>query len=432
MSALHRDPDPRRAASACAAAAARAAMAAGALVLAATTAFAQTSPWYIGAAQTVTHESNLYRLADGVSPGGGAARSDTLASTALLAGLDQPIGRQRVYGSLSLRANRFSSNGELDNNGYAINVGAELATVGELSGRIDLSSNRSLAEFNPDADVGLVTRRNVERGDNVALDLRLGGAAQLALVAGARAGRVRYSAEEFTSRERDHRALSLGLRYRPVAATVFGVGLRRSTLEYPQADIDTNGDPVADGYARDDLDLTLQMQPSGASNLYARLSFGRTGYDRDTERDYSGVTGALVWNWQATGKVHLSTRLLRDAGQTATDIEFGSFRLGFSKLSQWTLTLQTLADYQATAKVHLNAGLALRSRRLVREPNVLAPERLSGNDTTAELSLGARWEPTRSTVLGCDIGHERRTTDRRLSTPYTAGTFGCYGQIFLR
>ena len=63
---------------------------------------AQTSPWYIGGAQTVTHESNLYRLADGADESVISTKADLISSTALLAGLDQPVGRavafgQRVY-----------------------------------------------------------------------------------------------------------------------------------------------------------------------------------------------------------------------------------------------------------------------------------------------------------------------------------------------
>ena len=57
---------------------------------------AQANPWYIGAAQTLTHESNLYRLADGQTTPDGVSKSDLVSSTALLAGLDQTISRQRL------------------------------------------------------------------------------------------------------------------------------------------------------------------------------------------------------------------------------------------------------------------------------------------------------------------------------------------------
>ena len=48
------------------------------------------------------------------------------------------------------------------------------------------------------------------------------------------------------------------------------------------------------------------------------------------------------------------------------------------------------------------------------------------------LTLGATWEPTRSLVFGCDLGHEQRRTRGDLTLPYGARRVGCSAQFLLR
>ena len=63
-------------------------------------ALAQSQPWYIGAQQRFEHQTNVF----GTSAG---QVSDTVSSTSLLAGIDQTIGRQRLFGSVVAGANRY-------------------------------------------------------------------------------------------------------------------------------------------------------------------------------------------------------------------------------------------------------------------------------------------------------------------------------------
>ena len=55
----------------------------------------EPSPYFIGVTQALTHDSNINRIPNGTS--------DNYSSTGIVAGLDQRIGRQRVYASAGLR-----------------------------------------------------------------------------------------------------------------------------------------------------------------------------------------------------------------------------------------------------------------------------------------------------------------------------------------
>ena len=90
------------------------------------------APYYLGVSQGFTHESNVFR-----SPNGS---SDTYSSTSLLGGFDQPIGRQRLFGTASVSANRYFKQSELDNTSYALNAGLDWETINKLSGNVNASA----------------------------------------------------------------------------------------------------------------------------------------------------------------------------------------------------------------------------------------------------------------------------------------------------
>jgi hypothetical protein len=51
--------------------------------------------------------------------------------------------------------------------------------------------------------------------------------------------------------------------------------------------------------------------------LYVRASPRRAPYAQPSERDFSGLTGALAWQWQPRGSWQVTARAVRDLGQDA-------------------------------------------------------------------------------------------------------------------
>ena len=127
------------------------------LALACTAAMAQSSPYYIGVAQTLAHNSNLVALRDNQPVPAGLSKSDTVSSTALVAGIDQPFGRQRLTGTANLSSNRYSRNSEFNSSGYALRLGLDWQTIERLSGRVSGRKNANRVPGTPAAG----TRENV-------------------------------------------------------------------------------------------------------------------------------------------------------------------------------------------------------------------------------------------------------------------------------
>ncbi len=412
------------------------ALATACALLAGGPALAQSSPYYIGVAQSLGHESNIYRIGKDQALDPSLSKSDTVSGTSLVAGVDQTWGRQRLYGSGNLRANRYSSNKSLDNDSYGLNLAVDWATVGNLSGTVSLAADNSLAQFNNRTVTGgIETQKNEQRVLQFDTKARLGVVTRYTAEAAAGWRKREYSAPSYARYESTQQYVSLGARFRPSSLLNLGVALRLTHVDYPNWR-SAGGAAVEDEQVkRQDLDFTAWWQASGASQLNLRLSPTRSRYDRSTAADFSGLTGSAGWTWQPTGKTRLTTKLSRDTGQSADAVSLGIFGNGITDESRTTTALALKAQHELTGKITLTSGLTYAHRTLRSETLLggVALGGLRGTDNTSILALGARWTPTRSIQVGCDISAERRSSsEQRLSVALRADSFSCYGQFILQ
>jgi hypothetical protein len=397
------------------------------MAIAAPEAFSQTSPWYIGASQAFAYDSNLYRIDDNVTLGEGFSRSDTISTTSLIGGIDQPIGRQRVFGSMSIGYNRYANNDYLNNTSYRFTGGLDWSTVERYSGNLSFASSEAQREFNIDTAPGAApeTEQNLERVNQIDAIFRAGTVTRLTLEGRLGFRQVDYTAADFASLEYERTSGSLGVRYRPGIAT-FGAAISLADTDYNTS---------AERERRTALDLTGSWPANGISSLFVRLSPTRVEYDQFSERDFTGLTGSLRWLWQPTGKLDFTTTLVHDIGQ---DSDFESFGgpvvIGTSNTGRTTTDLRFAAGYALSAKVSMSAALSTSHRDLEETTNVSGEAIVTGtgSDDTVVFSLGARWTPLRSVQVGCDVGREQRSAKGGLTTDYSTNLVSCFGQFTLQ
>jgi hypothetical protein len=407
---------------------------AAAALLAAGPALGQTSPWTVGLAQTVSHDDNLLRLANGQPAPEGFARSDTVSSTALLAGLDQPFGRQRFTANLALRDNRFDRNSLYDNRSHTLAAGLDWSTVERVSGALSASVNRGLSGLNA-TEVGLLREKNLERTGAAGAVLRVGLETEWSAEASIGARRVDNSLELRALQSREFRQDSgaVGLRWRPRAGSSFGLALRQARGRYPKYLELADGSFQADRFSSDDVDLTASVVPSGASRIELRLSSGRTRYDLNEQRNFDGFTGNLAWNWAATGKTRFVFSFTRDRGQDSyATTAFNT--PGSADYSRVTSALRARVDHDPGAKITTYLTLTYLEREIVRTvtlgPFALPPA--SGRERSGVAALGLRWLPTRAVALGCEAGHEDRRGSGDLGSGMRTSNIACFGQVTLQ
>jgi hypothetical protein len=397
-------------------------------------AWAEGPGWGWSVGQQISHDSNLFRLPDSNAPGLTPPRSETLSTTSLDLTLDQPFGRQRLLGRAGVEALRYRHRDELNHDAHQADLRLNWETAGRLSGQLRAASARTLRPLDPRAAEGSQPR-NLESTDEAAALIRLGGAGRLTME-GLLGGRsVRYSDPAFDAAELRTQSAGLGLRWRPAGATTFGAGLRETRGRYLNALDD------ADRYRSRTLDLWMTWTAAPMHRLYLRASPLRARYDQRGERDFSGLTGALAWQWQPRSPWRVTARAVRDLGQDAYLERYGADDSAAQALQGGhvddgvVLTRLTLAAERAvTAKVQASASLSWTRRTLTSQPpstspSIILPAATTAHDTTSQAALGLRWAPRRSIQLGCDASAERRRADGLLSTPYSARVVGCFGRL---
>lgn len=390
---------------------------------------AQSNPFYVGAAQAFTHESNVFRVATGLPES-----SDTYSTTSLLAGIDQPVGRQRFFADAAARYNRYRDNTQLDNTGYGLAAGLDWETIEALSGRVSYTINENLARYGADQGPTLTTK-NMERSQEFYARGRYGLVSLLSLEAIFAHRQLDYSAVQFDFQEFEQDSVSLGMLYRPGGLLTLGAAARRTQGRYPFAVESPAGVFQQDDFRRNDLDLTAVWAATGKSTLKARLSYTKESHEALASRDISGATGAISWDYTPTAKLSFNTELIRDTGAESSfgrPSEVSTISIGNN--SQLSESLSMRGRYEATAKIRAEAFARYVRRDLVNTFALDSGEASTsaGSDKLGELKLGVNYAPTRSVLLGCAFGYEKRGASSAVSYGYSANVASCSAQLKLQ
>ncbi len=397
-------------------------IAAGIALLASGAAWGQSSPYTIGASETISHDSNVVRLPNDTTQVSQRPKAvtDWIATTALFGGIDQPFGRQRAYGNLSVRDNNYRYN-DYDNVAYGLATGLIWSTIDRVSGTVRFNANRTLANFDRGNSAAPVVDKNIEQTQQFDATVSVGGVTDLTFDGG-----YQHQSQRFTAvgNRLTQDQVSLGARHRLAGELTLGAGLRFTNGRYPDLD---------DSFHGRSLDLSADWVPSPISTLQSRLGFGRTDHSKASAQDFSGVTGSLAWDWKPTAKIVVNTQISRATGNDssfAPVLENGQVVGAQADSSRLTSTLGLNTTYEATAKIQLSAGYTLVSRRLTDSLSAAAAQSVTASDRLTRFQFGARYVPTRTIELSCNLGRDRRRADPSpLTYSYAANTVGCSGQI---
>jgi hypothetical protein len=380
----------------------------------------EPNPYYVGASQEFVRDSNFFRVAPDQ-----VATRQTVSSTSLLAGLDQPIGRHRLFADAALRSVRHDGNGQLDYTGNSLLAGADWSAIDVLSGRLTYGTERKLARYGVDYGFVDPNTRVLQTSKELVFKAQYGQASVLAVEGGYTRQEIDFSVQSSNQFEQD--TFMAGVKLWPSGPLTLGLAARRTDGSYPFASLG-GGVVGADDYERNDIDLSGVWAATGASTLSARLSYTKEDHAALPARNVSGTTGAVAWKYQPTGKLKLGLDWIRDTGATS------SFNAGAAggvtpivNSSPLATTWQLQAEYEVLAKVQLQALAREYKRHLINTAGE------TGGDKLVETVLGVNWAPLRSVQVGCSVGREKRDADASgLSTSYSATVTRCLAQLRLQ
>jgi hypothetical protein len=369
---------------------------------------AQTSPYYIGASQGFTHDSNVFR-----DP---SSRSDNVSNTGLLGGIDQPFGRQRLFADASVQLNRYNRHSELNNTSYSLTTGLDWATVERLSGNLNFNSRQNLADLGlAIATPGGAGQKNIERTQQAVASVRWGATSRLGLDGSAEHRRVSFSNDVARAGEYTENVGGAGVRFGSSEQLSFRLGGRVSKADFPHYIDAANPSGTLDKLDRKDVDLSVVWVAGAFTTVNARISSTRENHT--VAPDFSGTTGMIGVDYKLTGKTALKASVARDTGSETTFLVAAPGALPFRVDNNRLSTLTALgATYEATSKISVQADY--------RRTNGTTNGGI--DDNTSTLAVGVTYQASRAISLGCNASHEKR------ENAYNDYTAGCLAKITLR
>lgn len=377
-------------------------------------AWAQQSPYTASVTQSFTRDSNVLRAPID------QAEADTISSTTLGFSLDQPIGRQRVKAEADVQANRFRRDSSLDNNSPTLKAEWDWEAGDHWQGELGASHVQSLYRYNL-SDSTVVLGRNIQTENQQFFRARLGVVTAWTLEAGWGGYQRIYSADQYRSQDLSRNAVTVGMRYRPQPDLSAHINLRHTDGRYPNFS-STLG---TDDYTRWDVETLLNIRMSAASQVDVRLAHTNEVHSQPTATGGPHWTGSIGWQWQPTGKLSFSTRVLRDSDTSNQALGDGLI----NSQNKQTTRLDLSAQWSVTEKVQLGLSYQQSLREL--EHTVSGVGSLSGRDRARTVALQLGYQPVQAFNLGCNASREVRDVsgDTDLSYPYQANVFSCYGQL---
>jgi len=394
------------------------------------------NPYFIGVSQGFTSDSNVYRIPSGPS--------DLYSSTGLFGGFDQPISRQRIFGKAAVSVNRYQDETLLNNTSYDFSLGADLSTIENISGNLNVGISQNLSA--PAATVGVPTAiRNLAQTQYANARLRWGGPSLLSVEGSLGYSKVDNSAPEYLSSDSHETTGSLGLFYRPGEFLRVGVAARFERSYTPNAFLDTTtGSYRSNTGEGRNFDLLAEYTVSDLLRTNGRLSYTRQTNTAIQGADLSGLTGNIAVSWQPTAKTSVRFDAARDAGFETSTLSRYAFVDNGTGLSLTTVSAlyenNRVTDsvglgltYLATAKI--NAGANVRySRATLISVVPTTPGVTTGDtvDVTKSASFGITYLITRAWSANCNYTHETRDVSGAVVYTYKVDAVGCATQFTWR
>ncbi len=375
--------------------------------------------------ETITYDDNLFRISDSASgqnlsgsSNRDAKRSDMVSTTYVGVTFDKLLSRQKLHADILYNVNRYSHYSTLDYNGLRANANWGWQLGNYLKGSLTYERNRTLVDFgslNPEDRDNV---RDVNTYDRFHASADWWFHPEYSFGAGYSRSTNSYTSVQRQANEYEADAAELNAKFQPKSGNLIGLSLRQTKGTYPNRQ---PGNPIGgivdakvdNSFDQTDTEVNGDWRLTGQSRFFGRLGYTTRTHDQISERDFSGMTGRLTYDWAFDGKTNVSIGIRREIG--AVDDIDAAYVLthGISLNPVWN----------PTSKISLAAKYDWSKRRYEGDPfRVIGagtnPSLQSvRKDTVNKASVSGTYVPLRSLRLSLTLQHERRSSTREF-VPY--------------
>ncbi len=268
------------------------------------------------AAENLTHDSNVFRLSDKVSPStvGASQRGDTIYSTYLGIAANVPVAQQRFEAAYTWNRSKFQEFGNLDYTGHTARAAWDYNLQNKVTGVLSYNESQGLASFN-----------NIQANEKDLVTVRQaqGTAAWLVTPRWRMDGRLTGVQTEHTNVVRsindiESEGAEAGLSYVTPQENLIGGSVRYEHGKSPHGNTAPGnpffGLPFTNEYDQWGVGATTTWNLTGHSRFDGRLEVIRRRYNEFTSRNYQGPALRALYRWTPTPKTTVDVGVIRDIG----------------------------------------------------------------------------------------------------------------------
>ncbi|HEY8117834.1 MAG TPA: XrtB/PEP-CTERM-associated polysaccharide biosynthesis outer membrane protein EpsL [Methylophilaceae bacterium] len=362
----------------------------------------------------IRFEDNLFRLSDSVDASsfpGKPSKSDLIYSANAGIKIDKPYAQQRFQLDLVATQNKYQNNSFLDFTGLDYRAAWLWHLTPHISGTVLAEQDQQLVNF---ADFRAFNDSNVQTNQVRVFNIDGEVGSGLHLIGGLLDVRSRNSQNFTAVGNYVQRGGEYGIKYIAPSDSWISLVQRETQGEYrgrildPVAQLDT-------GFEESETEAKLNWKLTGKSTIDARLSYLDRSHDHFSQRDYSGMTGKVEYQWAATGKLQFNASLARNlySFQEATNSYYVADTLSIGPV--WKITAKTTlrARYDYSDRDYRGAIVPVASLR---------------QDTVHSFIMGADWQATRTILVSGILQRDIRASNFN-NLDYSANAIGISAQL---
>ena len=330
------------------------------------------------------------------------AESDWISTSRVRVQLDQPIGRQRFTAYADAGHQEFFRRGDLTNNPYGLGADLDWSAANLWEGELGGDHQKQLFRFSQQPIQG---ERNLEEVSRAWFRVRKGVVTKLSFEAAATAFMRDFSSETFSFNSQRYVAGETGVRFQPSPDLSLRTLFRYTRGSFPERT------ESGDDYTRQDVELNINWQPSGSSNIKARASIGKEDHSLETIRSLNVWAAGLDWNWKPSGKLDFGLSLSRDSDSGSATVLVvspdGGIDLGNAGNTRVNTSASVRLAWVATGKISVTSRVRVSDRSL--DSRRSGTQGARGTDLATEIDVGVLYRAARFLDLSCGMTYDHRS-----------------------
>ena len=213
------------------------------------------------------------------------------------------------------------------------------------------------------------------------------------------------------------------MRYAPGTGTELALVYRNSNGDYPNRQVvdaggGVLGTSVDNGYTQNEVLLRAQYKPDEDSRIFGQVGLTRRSFDNLPERDFSGPTARITYDFRPGGRFFMTADLIRDI---ASEEVLTSNYVDTRKVA-------LRPSFRLTGKTTLTGNFSYAKLSYEGDPGFVAASAQVREDDITEFGLSLELQYSRNITFSARMGRQERDSNLN-NVKYTNNYFGIGGGI---